>query len=42
MWRESGLTQVEYCRLNNLGVKAFGYWLRKDRKSSKQFFVKIV
>jgi len=32
MWRESGQTQVEYCRLNNLGVKAFGYWLRKDRK----------
>lgn len=33
MWRESCQTQVEYCRLNNLGVKAFGYWLRKDRKS---------
>lgn len=31
-WRESGQTQVEYCRVNNLGVKAFGYWLRKDRK----------
>ncbi len=34
IWRESGLTQVEYCRINNLGVKAFGYWLRKDRKSN--------
>lgn len=33
-WRESGLTQVEYCRLNGLGVKAFGYWLRKDRKKN--------
>ena len=33
MWRESSQTQVEYCRVNNLGVKAFGYWLRKDRKS---------
>lgn len=32
MWRESGHTQVEYCRLNRLGVKSFGYWLRKDRK----------
>ncbi len=34
IWRESGLTQVEYCRINNLGVKAFGYWLRKGRKSN--------
>ena len=34
MWRETGQTQVEYCRVNNLGVKAFGYWLRKDRKSN--------
>ncbi|HNX76719.1 MAG TPA: hypothetical protein PKM56_13605 [Candidatus Rifleibacterium sp.] len=33
-WRESGQTQVEYCRANNLGVKAFGYWLRKDRKTN--------
>ena len=34
MWRESSQTQVEYCRVNNLGVKAFGYWLRKDRNSN--------
>ena len=33
IWRGSGLTQLEYCRLNNLGAKAFGYWLRKDRKN---------
>ncbi len=34
MWRESGQTQVEYCRVNNLGLKAFGYWLRKDHKNN--------
>ena len=34
IWRKSGQTQVEYCRINNLGVKTFGYWLRKDRKSN--------
>jgi len=37
MWRESGQTQVEYCLANNLGVKAFGYWLRKDRKTILNF-----
>lgn len=37
MWSESGQTQVEYCRVNNLGVKAFAYWLRKDRKSNNPY-----
>jgi hypothetical protein len=28
-WQESGLTQREYCRVEGLGVSAFGYWKRK-------------
>jgi len=42
MWRESGLTQVAYCRLNNLGAKAFGYWLRKDRKKNNPAPLQII
>lgn len=42
IWRESGQTQVEYCRLNNLGVKAFGYWLRKDRKINKPAALQLI
>ena len=28
-WKESGLTQAEYCRQNELRLHAFGYWKRK-------------
>lgn len=42
IWRESGLTQVEYCHLNNLGVKAFGYWLRKDRKKNSPAQLQLI
>ena len=28
-WRESGLTQVEYCRLHNLDTRNFQYWKKK-------------
>jgi len=31
-WRQSGLTQVSYCARNELGIKAFGRWLRKSRE----------
>ena len=42
LWQESGLTQAKYCRLNNLGVKAFGYWLRKDRKNNNPAPLQII
>ena len=32
-WRESDLSQVEYCRLNELPIKNFGYWKRKESKA---------
>lgn len=32
-WRESNLSQVEYCRLNDLSIKNFGYWKRKESKA---------
>jgi hypothetical protein len=40
-WRESNLSQVEYCRLNDLSIKNFGYWKRKERNavpSQPRFF----
>lgn len=40
-WRASNLSQVEYCRLNNLPVKNFGYWKRRESKGTpahRRFF----
>ena len=28
-WKNSSLTQVDYCRENNLAIKSFGYWKRR-------------
>lgn len=32
-WRESKLSQVEYCRINDLSIKNFGYWKRKESEA---------
>jgi hypothetical protein len=29
-WGTSGLSQVEYCRANKIGLKSFQYWKRKS------------
>ena len=34
-WQQSGLSQAEYCRRNSLPVKSFGYWKRRNSRSSK-------
>ena len=34
-WRESKLSQVAYCRLNDLHTKNFGYWKRKESKAEE-------
>jgi hypothetical protein len=34
-WQQSGLSQAEYCRRNSLSIKSFGYWKRKDSRSSR-------
>ena len=31
-WKASGLTQSEWCRMNDVNYKRFGYWSRKLRK----------
>lgn len=38
-WKNSGLTQIEYCRRNNLKVTQLLYWNRKlsDKKSISSF-----
>ena len=28
-WKASGVSQVEYCRLNDVNVKSFRYWKRR-------------
>jgi hypothetical protein len=32
-WDTSGLSQVEYCRGNKIGLKSFQYWKRKSKRS---------
>jgi hypothetical protein len=34
-WRQSGLSQAEYCRRNSLPVKSFGYRKRRDSRSPR-------
>ncbi|WP_420828911.1 IS66 family insertion sequence element accessory protein TnpA [Desulfobulbus rhabdoformis] len=33
-WKASGLSQLVYCRNNNLAVATFGYWRRKLKLQS--------
>jgi hypothetical protein len=42
-WEDSGLSQSEYCRLNNLISNRFCYWKKKITRSSKksQSFVPV-
>ena len=41
-WRESGLTQREYCSRNGLSRSALGYWSRKiDTEGKGNGFVEI-
>ncbi len=32
-WRATGLSQVEYCRVNKISLKSFQYWRRKSKGS---------
>lgn len=34
-WEKSNLTQIEYCRNENLKPKSFTYWKNKIKKSSQ-------
>ncbi len=33
-WKASGVSQIEYCRLNNINIKSFRYWKRRMRRLS--------
>ena len=33
-WRQSGLSQAEYCRVNHINRKGFGYYKNKHRKKA--------
>jgi len=35
-WQASGLSQKAYCRQQDLGTSAFGYWARKLRQPGQQ------
>jgi len=42
LWEESGLTQIEYCRQNNLSRQRFTYWkCKRDRKDEPVKFVPL-
>jgi len=35
-WQSSGLTQLQFCKRENLSKSTFGYWLKKYRKEQGQ------
>jgi hypothetical protein len=39
-WEVSGLSQVEYCRSNNISIKSFQYW--KKKKGVKSSFDQLL
>lgn len=43
-WRESSLSQVDYCRINDLPIKNFGYWKKRSSqgKPEKQIFYPLI
>jgi hypothetical protein len=41
LWEESGLTQIEYCRQNNLSKHRFTYWCKRHRKKEPVKFVSL-
>lgn len=40
-WNQSGLSQVEYCRLNKVGIKSFQYWRRKAKHANTHTLVEL-
>lgn len=42
-WKESGISQADYCRDHGLNIRVFGYWKRKlCRKSPEPGFVPVL
>lgn len=42
-WKESGISQADYCRDQELNIRVFGYWKRKlCRKTPGQGFVPVL
>ena len=35
-WQETGMTQTDFCKENNISIKVFGYWYRKYKKEHNQ------
>jgi hypothetical protein len=42
-WEDSGLTQVEYCKRNELKISAFLYWRKKfsEKNPTRPSFVEV-
>jgi hypothetical protein len=40
-WSATELSQVEYCRLNKIGIKSFQYWKRKTVRGSAPALVEL-
>ena len=42
-WRKSGLSQIDYCRNNNLSRCRFTYWkCKEDKKSNPMTFIPVL
>ena len=38
-WRQSGVSQAEYCRKNGINNHQFGYWKKKFTNKEKDYTV---
>ncbi len=40
-WNSSGLSQVEYCRINKIGLSSFRSWNRKTKRRNAPALVEL-
>ncbi len=40
-YNATGLSQVEYCRLNKISIKSFQYWKRKSKSASLPALIEV-
>jgi hypothetical protein len=41
-WRESGLTQKEFCRASEIKMGTFNYWVSRSREVEKKGFISLM
>jgi primosomal replication protein N len=40
-WRESGLSQLEFCKLNSISLGKFSYWVAQTKPTEASGFISV-